>query len=168
MAIKKPSWDMDIREIDRRAADLKRVDDYFKAQRLEQARADAAARADAVRPVGVDRETDMQIDSIVGRYWEADRKSLTAAGVDYAVKHGTIPPENARTDSVSRDGLVETITIDRTGREVSTFRSVDGRKRWMDPYRATAGLMVNLNKDPAYAKRKMDEYFVDHPEAIKL
>lgn len=162
MAIRKPSqWDMSQREIDAAAARWA-AGERVKAEYTRTARADAV-RADQAKAFA-QNAVDLEVDNFIGRYWENDGKSLTPAGVAYAVKHGTVPPDNAviRADS---DGLVETITRDRTGREISTFKSVDGRKHWMDPFRAPLGLMVAMTNNTKNTYKQTQQYLIDHPEA---
>lgn len=70
MAIRsKPSWDMDIREINARADQLKRVDAYFKAEQ-QKARAEAAARA------RVETEVDDEIARIMSARADSKKNGL--------------------------------------------------------------------------------------------
>ncbi|NPT36326.1 hypothetical protein [Paraburkholderia xenovorans] len=74
---------------------------------------------------------------------------LTPAGHQYLRVHGVPPPhDEVRADSAATgDGLRKITHVDpETGRKLYEFQSVDGSKRWMDPWRCPLQEQVMLNK----------------------
>lgn len=156
MAVRsRPSWDMSRSEIDRRAKEVK-VDNYFAKQRTDSARADAVATGRAAdRKALIERTKNMTVDQIV-----ALGRAIDAGADDEALAL------LARADAaLTGDGLICTTTFDASNRPVHTFKSIDGRKHWMDVYRSPARLQVVLSKDAAWNRTKLQRYLDANPEA---
>ena len=148
MAVR-PSWDLPLSEIQKRA-DSAKVDAYFARQRAEQARADSTTRATS-RPEGL----AMTADQVVA--------------YSAALRRGENPDLNAyaaRADSApTRDGMQVIAHIDRTGREILEFRSLTGRKTWMNLFKAPSRLQVVISGDVEWNRTKLQKYLNENPEA---
>lgn len=146
MAIRsnRPSWDMDIREIEARASRLKSFDrEYFARQQPQQAvRADAASSSRAADDAVFDAlcktlPPEAQRDLVLAYSRAAERgESLDLAGFVRA---------DAANVSVS-DGLRMIVRHDDTGREIRTFENTGKYKKWMDKFKALPEEQVMLNE----------------------
>jgi len=158
MAVRKPAWDMSRSEIDRRA-DAVKVASHFERQRVAgSARADsaqsdraAARKALIKRAQGMTPDQIMEISAAIANGADADDEILRLL---------------ARADAaLTGDGLICTTTLDASNRPIHEFKSIDGRKRWMNDFKSPAHLQVVLSHDPAWNRTKLQRYLAENPEA---
>jgi len=164
--MKRPAWrDMSTAEIQKRADALKLTmnRDFFARQQPP-----AAARADALNPerAAVDEMLDRLSKTLTPAQFRdavcAYSKAIATGAAGEALEI------LARADAamtISGDGLIETITLDASNRPVHTFRSISGKKRWMNPYRAVPALQIALTNNPVNTRKQAQRYLAEHPEA---
>lgn len=140
MAVRsKPSWDLSLSEIQKRADALK-VSGYFEKQRNDSARADAAAR-EADRAILRAAVQSMTPDAVMA-YSAAIARGDNPNVIDFI----------ARADSATvKDGLKTIKSLDQADRPHFTFELQPGqtkRSTWMRPYCGDMYEQLRICKTP--------------------
>ncbi len=161
MAIRKPAWDMSREQIDALAKGVKLDrDTYMRTQ--PHVRADSTGRSEA------DKEAIDQMLKVMTPE-EVRTSVLEFSAARARGEQVTLAEYVARADAAIKDfGLVQTTTYDAANRPIHQFRSLDGRKHWMTPYRAVVGLMTSMTNNTTDTRRQHQDYLAAHPEAKPL